>query len=203
MTLLELFLIITLAFILALAIRFLIKRISLLHGILSLGKTEGVELESINYLAFFIPKITKRAAFTVRVGRRTFTVRLFSGKGKGHAVHMASEEYAATYMKSGGAVTVKNTPRGKVAIEDSARVYFPRTVIMPTEELRQSEGSVIIFSPAPRELTYVTPAKTAIEVALTGDEVFGSRVFTKTTFINYIDRLSRDSSLYLTAKRIR
>ena len=145
--------------------------------------------------------MTSRPAALIRVNGKRLTLRLFSGKSKRHAVHLANEKYAATFFKMGGKVRLRQISRifvrAKAAVVDTTRVYFPKTHVLPAEEIKSSEGSVIIFSPAPSEVTYVTPAKNSIDLALTGDRVFGSRVFTKTTFINYVDRLSRDPSLSL------
>lgn len=202
MTVFELILIIIALCLLIGAIGFIYKRLSLLFAIISLGKEEGVRIEKINYAAFLLPRMTRSPAVKLSASGEVFSVRLFSGKGQRYAAHLASERYAAVFMKSGGEEKVKRTPAGKVMVRDEARVYFPRTVILPAEEIERDENSVIIFSPSPRELTYVTKTRTAIRVAMTGDLVFGSRVFTKTTFINYIDRLSRDKTLYLSEKSV-
>ena len=49
----------------------------------------------------------------------------------------------------------------------------------------------LILNPAPCEVSYVTEKKTSIRVAFTGDKVYGTEIFTATTFVNHIERESR------------
>ena len=167
------------------------KRISLLISVLRLRRLDGVEVAICSIFAFLLPMIAATPAFRVKVHSKTYAVRLFSGKGSFHAVHIVNREFAAVFMKSGGAVKVRRFVRSMRAVHEDSRVYFPRTVIMKPMERYPDEIEIMLFSPAPRELTYVSESRTSIKVVFTGDEVYGMRIFTKTTFCNFIDRDTR------------
>ena len=191
MTLLEFTIIAILVIALYRATVFEGKRLSLMISVLKLGRLEGVEVEICNILAAFLPIITRKPVYRVKVYGKTYAVRLFSGKGAFYAVHIANREYAAVFMKSGGAVKVRRFVRSMRAVQEDSRVYFPRTVIMKPMEKLPDETEIMLFSPAPRELTYVSESRTSIKVAFTGDEVYGMKIFTKSTFCNFIDRDTR------------
>ncbi len=181
------------AILLALAVIFIVyvaKRIRLMFSILSLGKIEGVSTQDLYPPAFFSPNVTKRPAVLVKVRDKCYAVRIFNGKNSFHAVHVANEKYASVFLKSAGAVKVRRLGRKVIRHVQDATVYFPRTVILPQNE--QSECiPVLLFNPAPREVTYVTPEKTSIKAAFTGDKVNGNLIFTRSTFERFIDRDSR------------
>lgn len=191
MTLLELAIIIIALVAVYKIIVFEWKRISLLLSVIKLGRLDGVTVEVCNVFAALLPIITRKPVYRVKVYGKTYAVRLFSGKGAFYAVHIVNREYAAVFMKSGGAVKVRRFVRSMRAVHEDSRVYFPRTVIMKPMEKNPDDIEVMIFSPAPRELTYVSENRTSIKVAFTGDEVYGMKVFTKTTFANFIDRDTR------------
>ena len=191
MTLLELAIIIILIVCAYKIIHFATKRLFLFLSVLRLSRIAGISLEELRPLAFFYPRVTKKPVVRVKIFGCSYAVRLFSGKSSLYAVHIANREYAAVFMKSGGAVKVRRFVRSMRAVHEGSRVYFPRTVIMKPIECRPDEREVMIFSPAPRELTYVTEKRTSIKVAFTGDEIYGMKIFTKTTFSNFVDRESR------------
>ncbi len=191
MTLLEFAIIIIIIVLAYKIIRFVLKRLFLLLSVLRLRNITGVSLEELRPIAFFSPRVTKVPVVRVKIYSRSYAVRLFSGKSSLYAVHIANREYAAVFMKSGGAVKVRRFVRSMRAVHEASRVYFPRTVIMKPIECHPDDSEVMIFSPAPRELTYVTEKRTSIKVAFTGDEIYGMKIFTKTTFSNFVDRESR------------
>ncbi len=169
-----------------------VKRLKLLYTVSCLGKIDGVHVEIDSYLSFFIPRPTRTAAARVTVGDKVYSVRIFNGISASHSVHFASRKFASVSIKTPGATKARIFGRHVSAVKmDSGSAHFARTVIMPP---MQDEGClipVIIFNPAPRELTYVTPEKNSIKVAFTGDTVMGVRIFTRSTFANFIDRSSR------------
>ncbi len=191
MTLLELAIVLCAIILFYKIIHFTLKRLTLLLSILKLRKISGVSLEGLRPIAFFSPRVTKKPVVRVKIYSRSYAVRLFCGKSSLYAVHIANREYAAVFMKSGGAVKVRRFVRSMRAVHEGSRVYFPRTVIMKPIECHPDDREVMIFSPAPRELTYVTEKRTSIKVAFTGDDIYGMKIFTKTTFSNFVDRESR------------
>ena len=191
MTLLE-FSIIVIAIVVTVKIfLFTKRRLSLLFSILKLKKIDTVQVQITNFAALLSKKVTKIPFAKVHVDEKVYAVRLFNGKGFRHAAHIVNERYASVFMKTGGAIKVRMFVRRVTAVQEAARVYFPRTVFLPDTSNDDGEIPILLFSPAPRELTYVTEERTSIKAAFTGDEIFGSKVFTKTTFANFIDRDSR------------
>ena len=190
MRVIEFIIIITVLIFLFRLIKFIEKRTVLFFTIKRLGSLEGVALVDVKPLLFFSPRITKSAVCKVRVGEKTYAVKLFSGKGHSYAVHIVNAEYASVFMKTGGAIKVRRFVRSMRAVHEEARVYFPKTVFIPEWEAAD-EIPVLLFNPAPRELTYVSPERTSIKAAFTGDEVYGMRIYTQSTFYNFIDRDSR------------
>lgn len=191
MTLLELAIIIILFILICKLTLFTVKRLSLLIAVKNLASLPGVEVMGIRYFSFFSPFISRTPVFRVKVYSKSYAVRLFSGKSSLYAVHIANREYAAVYMKTGGAVKVRRFVRSMAAVHEGSRVYFPRTVIMKPIKKDPDDTEIMIFSPAPRELTYVSEKRTSIKVAFTGDVVYGMKIFTKSTFVNFIDRDTR------------
>ena len=191
MTLLELSLLI-IGLIIAFKIAiFIYKRCELLFTVIRLNSIDGVEVTDLSFIRLFAPKISKLPAFRVKVYSKYYAIRLYSGKGHSHAVHIVDAEYSSVFASSGGAIKVRRFIRSVRTVKEDARVYFPKTVIIPEISTEKDDIEVMIFSPAPRELTYVTPERNSIRVAFTGDVVYGRKIFTKSTFINFIDRDSR------------
>ena len=191
MTITEFILLLILLWVIVSLVCFSVKRIRLLVSVLKLGKINGVSVEIISYLAFIAPKPLKTPAARITVRDKTYSVRIFNGKGALYATHIANERYAVVFLKSAGAPKVRFFGRRHVRVTQmKSSVYFPRTVIMPPRE-ENEDIPVMIFNPAPRELTYVTPEKNSIRVAFTGDSVNGEMIFTMGTFARYIDRDSR------------
>ena len=191
MTITEFILVLILLWLAASLITFYVKRIRLYKSVISLKKISGVSVEITSRLAFAAPKMVKAPAARITVRGKTYSVRIFNGRGALYAAHIASEKYAAVFLKSAGARKVRFFGRRHVAITQmKSTVYFAKTVIMP-DRPKNSDIPVMIFNPAPRELTYVTPEKNSIRIAFTGDTVNGEMIFTAGTFARYIDRDSR------------
>ena len=191
MTLLEFSLLVVCIVIIVKLFLFTKRRFSMLRTVLKLKKIDTVDVQITNFSALFSKKVTKTPFAKVTVGKKVYSVRLFNGKGFRHAAHIVNERYATVFLKTGGAVKVRSLARRAVVAHEAPRVYFPRTVFLPDITDEKGEMPILLFTPAPRELTYVTEERTSIKAAFTGDEVFGFKVFTKTTFANFIDRDSR------------
>ena len=173
------------------------KRLSLHTSIMRLGKNEGVEVRVLSSPIASLFSVSEMPSYAVRVGSGIYYVRLYNGIGAGKVVHFASREFTvrfsrlvtATYSRSRGGKRLRGFSRG-VSVGS-------KVIIMPPLRIPEDhpEGCtpypVMIFNPAPGEVSYVTEERTRIEVAFTGDEIYGARVFTKTTFLNFIDRLTR------------
>ena len=186
MSVLEIILIVIAALLLLRAVTFLIERSRLLISVLGLSSIDGVTVRIDFGIAFFLPWVTRRTAATVTVGAKRYAIRLFNGRSSMHAVHIASPEYAAVYIKGDG-----DTGLGNQLSYSSSGVHIPRCVYMPPRIIREGDIPVTVLCPAPSELTYVTEAKTSVRIALTGDLVGAERIFTRRTLERFIDRDSR------------
>ncbi|MBE6635626.1 MAG: hypothetical protein E7617_05440 [Ruminococcaceae bacterium] len=169
-----------------------VKRIRLLYVIHRLKRIDGVTVEICSYPSFFAPRPTRRIAARISVGGRCYAVRIFNGVSGAHSVHLASPKFASVSIKSASVTKARIFGRQVSAVKlEGGATHFARTVIMKPEGDREGDVPVMLFNPAPRELTYVTPEKNSIRVAFTGDTVMGMRIFTRSTFENFIDRSSR------------
>ena len=191
MTLIEFAIIITVLIVIIKIFLFTKRRLSLLISVLKLNKINTVSVQITNFHALLSKRVTKKPFAKVTVGDKTYAVRLFNGKGHSYAAHIVNSSFASVFLKTGGAVKVRTLARRAFAVNEASRVYFPRTIFLPDISPDKKEIEILIFSPSPRELTYVTAERTSIKAAFTGDELFGFKVFTKTTFANFIDRDSR------------
>ena len=153
------------------------------------------------YLSYF--KLSSKPDVTVEIGNRVYLIRFINGKGSLRFLHFASKKYFVTFsririsvsglLRFGGrqrAAVSQNTSRHSVKI-------LPELEI--PEEYRQASGfdsrqiiPVLIFTPAPNEVTYVTETKTSIKAAFEGDDVYGQLIFTPTAFVTYADRVFRE-----------
>ena len=191
MTLLEFFIIAALIIAAYRIVNFYVKRAKFMIALLRIGKMDGVRVEFKSPYTIALPWQTKRSAATIEVGNKRYSVRILNGKGYLYSVHMASPEYAVTYVKSEGGVKVRIFGQRTVRTNAvSSGVYLPRTVYIPP---REEEGviPITVLNPAPREMTYVTPSRTSVSIAFEGDTVMGERIFTASTLESFIDRDSR------------
>ena len=173
------------------------KRLSLHASIMRLGKNEGVEVSVLRSPVASLFSIGEMPSYAVRVGSGIYYVRLYNGRGVGKVVHFASREFSvrfsrlvtANYSRSRGGKRLRGFSRG-VSV-GSKVIIIPSLRIPENHPEGCTPYPVILFNPAPGEVSYVTEERTRIEVAFTGDEIYGARVFTKTTFASFIDRLTR------------
>ena len=68
---------------------------------------------------------------------------------------------------------------------------FPTPENLADESYGKNVEKILLFTPAPNEVSYVTEEKTTIKLAFTGDEFYGMKIFTTSSFIAYADRETR------------
>ena len=173
------------------------KRLSLHIAITKLDRIEGVEVRVLRSPIASLFSTGAQPSYAVRIGSGIYYVRLYNGRGAGKVVHFASREFTvrfsrlvtASYSRSRGGKRLRGFSRG---VSVGSKVIILPPLSIPADH---PEGCtaypVMIFNPAPGEVSYVTEERTRIEVAFTGDEIYGARIFTKTTFLNFVDRMSR------------
>lgn len=181
-----------------------VRRAIAVRRIKRLGELRGVKVifPKSPYLSLF--RLSKNPDIIVDMGSKAYIIRLISGKGKLKRVHFASPEFFVVFNRT--VLLTGTTGRrfrvakraGHTALTLNRRTYILPPLKIPKEYNKRhdlDEREIIptlIFSPAPHAVSYVTPERTSIKVAFTGDEIFGARIYTASTFERYIDRESRE-----------
>lgn len=200
---------------------YLIKRITL-HA--KIRKIEKEKIATVKYIRSPIASLFRTSDtpdLVIEEGKTVYVCRIVSGVSGFRFVHFANSEYYVRYTKMrffiGGRLRIK-AQRGQflqgasvyqnngssATTRRSVKILPPLN--MPEEYKIKSEFDdrkiipVLIFNPAPCEVTYVTPSKTKIQVAFTGDDFYGYKIFTASTLKNYIEREKRNKEYE--AKRI-
>ncbi len=174
-----------------------LRRLSLHIKIMRMGRLGDVEVRTLRSPLSSLLKITDKPSYSVRVNGVVYYVRVYNGVGAGKVVHFASERYTvrftrlvtASYSHSRGGKRLHGFSRG-VSV-GSKVIILPPLSVPQDHPAGLAACEVMIFNPAPGEVSYVTEERTRIEVAFTGDEIYGTKIFTKKTFATFIDRVSR------------
>ena len=88
-------------------------------------------------------------------------------------------------------VATANNPRTVgIYYHSGNRVRVMSPVGEQTDTTRRTVR-VILFSPAPHEVSFVTEDRSRIRLAFTGDELYGHKIFTPSTFVIFADREMR------------
>lgn len=190
---LELVLIIVAAWILLNITAILWKRIRLYVRISALSRIGAkVKYARPPFLSLF--RVSKKPEVTVKLGKRIYLIRIFSGGGIGKVVHFASEEYLVRFSRLRTAIYSKRRLGEKIVTARSGFAVGTRVFKIPLLDTSEYENAdvdvipVLIFSPAPGEVSYVTEKKTSICGAFTGDFVLGTMIFTSSTFGRFVER---------------
>lgn len=170
------------------------RRCKLYKRINRLKKDTGAEIKYVKppFLSFF--KISKVPEITVKLGDKIYLIRTFLGGGIGKVVHFASEEWLVRFSRLRAAGYSKRRLGEKIVNARSGFAVGTKVFRLPRLDLSayREDGRevipVIIFNPAPGEVSYVTKEKTAILDAYTGDSVLGTLVFTSSTFPTFAQR---------------
>ena len=176
---------------------FLYKRARMLIKIYSLRKecNAKISLHRIPFLPMWIR--SEKPDITVEILDTVYCIRLYSGISGNRYVHFCDKEYSVAYKSVRTMVTPARAAVAKVApsavkISYSAggRVRIIKQMCCP-EANKKRVVRVLLFSPAPHEVSYVTEEKSTIKLAFTGDELYGYRIFTPSTFVIFADRERR------------
>lgn len=157
--------------------------------------------------SYFI--LSDKADLIVEVGKRVYFARFLNGKGAHRFMHFASPKFFVTYSKmrfSVGNLTALRPRRavtkspgflttGAHSVKILPPLKIPEEYIRISKEYGQVLESVLILNPAPNEVSYVTENKTSIKVAFTGDEIYGQKIFTASTFVSYAERVWREDRI--------
>ena len=175
---------------------FLSKRITLLRRILSLKKTCKAKITL--HKSIFKPmwRTSESPDVTVKILDTTYLIRIYSGGSGAMSVHFANEKFSTVYLRwRASARAPHGTGAASLAMSGGINLYAKVHALPPLAEGCGEGGRVVrvmILNPAPSVLSYVAPNKASIKIAFTGDELYGVRVFTDTSFIRYAERMMRE-----------
>jgi hypothetical protein len=173
----------------------LYRRIYLVRVIKRISSIEGVSASWLKNPFISLVRLSDTPEIAVKIYDDCYLIRLYNGGGGGNAVHFATEKFTVCYSR----IKIKNavyTPkRGRLftlsGFNVGARVKVMPDLVIPDELNTSKYTEVLLFNPAPTEVSYVVKEKTSIKVAFTGDEIFGRRIFTTSTFEIFVDREAR------------
>ncbi len=176
-------------------ITFLTRRAWLIIRLFRIRKIDGASIKLTSPLSLLSRGVSRRPLISVTLGGAVYDVHLFNGGGRSRVVHIASPKFAVVFTRLGGItprrVSKTLTARPRAVVVMPSGVAGAKTRIIPTPARKNGHIPVLLFSPEPSELTYVTKERTSIKVAFTGEQVGSWLIFTKDTLIRHLDRRSR------------
>jgi hypothetical protein len=176
----------------------ILKRRKLIKRLKALKRETGAEMRFVRFPYRSLFSLSAVPEIMLKIGNTLYLVRMYNGGGIGKAVHFASETYTVRFSRMKTAVYVGRPTRRRLVT--ATRGFAVGSKVIPFPRLKddtvKGDGDtrivpVLIFNPAPGEVSFVTPEKTSIKVAFTGDEVYGTRIFTASTFVTYAERSYR------------
>ena len=179
------------------------KRLKLITRLYSLKRVCGASVKFTRFPLLPTICISSQPDAIVEIGNTVYLIRLYSG-GKFKFVHFASPRYSVRFARmKAGIFAVNRRGRASIAIPTAStyntqmKVFIIPELVVP-EQIKNAYPqkdveNVMIFNPAPTEVSYVTEEKTTIKVAFTGDEFYGMKIFTSSSFVAYADRKTREN----------
>lgn len=171
------------------------KRIVLIIKLSRLIKECNGELKFLRFPFSPTRMNTEKPDIYIKILNTVYIIRLYSGGNKHYMVHFASEIFSVRYMKM--AQRMLASPRRRatgIAYAESgkaftvrSKVFVAKPIKIPDELVGANDHveTVLLFNPAPHAVSYVLPEKTGIKVALVGDEIFGMKIYTGSSFVEY------------------
>lgn len=190
----RLFIIVLCVYIIFRAVMFIAKRTMMLIRIYSLKKECNAKI-SLHRCPFipFLPK-GEKPDITVEILDTVYAIRLYPGISSTRFVHFVDEEYSVVYRRL-RAMVMPNRSAARVAKGIALTYSSGGHVNIMGRMSEEIDGKrcqrLLLFSPAPHEVSYVTEEKTTIRLAFTGDTLYGYKVFTPSTLVTYLDREKR------------
>ena len=188
---------------------FLSKRIFAAYKLHSLKKECEAKVKFLRCPLASYFTLSKNPDVAVEIGKTVYLIRFINGISGARFLHFASKEYFVCFLKSrftlGGRVKIRDRykvteHKGYITTSAHSVKILPELNI-PEKYIKRNEFDerkivpVLLFNPAPCEVSYVTEAKNSIKVAFTGDEFYDSKIFTASTFSRYAERMKREEEL--------
>ena len=177
------------------------KRILLIRKLTSLKKECNATVRFTRFPFLPTSLMSEKPDVTVEINDTVYLIKLYSG-GAMKYVHFASPKYSVRFSKMRAGRFVINTKwrAGAFSAVNSSFNVGAKVFIMPDFPIPDAEKEgrfgktfekVLIFNPAPFEVSYVTEEKNTIKLAFTGDDFYGIKIFTASSFVSYADRETR------------
>lgn len=183
-------------------LKFTFKRIAAVRKLRKLDGYGGIRVKFPRkpFAHFF--KMSKKPDAVFEIGDTVYLARFYNGRGGKAQVHFANEEYSAVFsvllIRSFFSLSFKVR---KGAHAHSTSGVNVKVKILPKLEIPEEYENfeligkktvpVLIFNPAPSSVSYVADEKTSIKLAFTGDEFRGIKIFTASSFANFLERETR------------
>ncbi len=181
------------------------RRVSLCVRLAGLKKACGAKITYQRFPLLPTFMASERADITVEILDTVYLIRLYSGGGITRFVHFASPNYSVRYSRvKTGRFVINGRIRSRfITFADSAFNVGTRVIILPDFPIPEDDRfygkrieRVLLFNPAPNEVSFVSEEKTSIRTAFDGDEMYGIKVFTGSSFIAHADRESRKNDAF-------
>ena len=183
------------------AIIFISKRIKAHLRFKELAKQGKFKLKFTRSFFASLFKISHAPDLVAEIGDKIYLLRYYNGKGRRYQVHFANEEYSVRFQillirslfASGGRLLSGHSRAAESTTSVRRKLIIVPKLEIPEEyknaaELGKKLVPIIVFNPAPSNLTYVSDEKTSIKLAFTGDTFRGIKIFTGTSAANFLER---------------
>ena len=181
------------------------KRLVMIRKLKKLTNEYSGELKFLRFPLLPNVFINESPDISLKILDTVYLIRLYSGGGRYSLVHFASERFSVRYVKMASRFAVIG--RFRSAAIDAAQAFAvgSKVFVIPPMKVTDTEEKdgvrvekIMLFNPAPNTVSYVTPEKTTIKLAFTGDELHGMKIFTASSFVAYADRQTRkdDEMIY-------
>ena len=176
------------------------KRLVMLIKLKRLVKEHNGELKLLRFPLLPNSICSQKPDISVRILDTVYLIRLYSGGSRHSLVHFADEKYSVRYIKMASKWVAYRGFFGRSAMVDVAHAFTVGAKVFMLPPMKLSEEyeksgltteKILLFNPSPNAVSYVTPEKTRIKLAFTGDEMHGMKIFTGSSFVAYADRQTR------------
>lgn len=177
------------------------KRLVLIGRLKRLCKEYNGEIKFLRFP--FLPTYlnTEKPDISVRIADKVYLIRLYSGRSKYYMVHFTSERFSVRYMKMSLRRLASTKRRGTgIAYAESSKAFTVRAKVFVSKPMQIPERfqdsasrteKILLFNPAPHAVSCVSDKRTSIELLRTEDEVYGMKIFTGSSFVEYAAREAR------------
>jgi hypothetical protein len=186
-------------------IKYLRKRIVLIFRLIRLTKEYDGKLKFTRFPLLPTCTNTQKPDAYVKILDTVYLIRLYSGGGKHFMIHFASEKFSVRYIKMALRMLASTRRRGTgIAYVESGKAFTARAKVFISKPMEAPENlvgdakrveKILLFNPAPHGVSYVSSTRTNIKLALTGDELYGMKIFTGSSFVAYAAKQSQKDDL--------